>query len=353
MAFEDYLETIKSDSDGENVSSAISNALLYLTSGAEPIYEADVTEEAATVASSAYGKDVKGAIYSALKKISDSGETSLIIIELSQAEYDALEVKDQTQVYGITDNPHSESPYEYKYSKCYLGTVELERIFIGDTQVWGSTPTPPGPAWDETRIAVVKLDSDDEPTDSVMYFETIADSKAYLTDNAESRYLVHIGESTGISTIGNAAYNSCTALRRIDLPDSITGIGYAAFYATSLAEITIPNSVTSMSEQPFAHCTSLTRVVLPNSITAIPNSCFSGCTLLNDVEIPDGVTGIDNFVFNDCASLTNISIPSSVRAITPYGFYGTTNLTITIDKPEGSISGAPWGATNATITWTG
>jgi len=276
------------------------------------------------------------------------------ITELTQAQYDALGVKDANTLYAIPFDgvpPSHQRPTPGSTLPCALITqADYESLGTYDGNTLYCIPY-----YDETKIAVVLLDENAELTDDVAYFETIADSSTYLKDNAANRYLVHIGELTGISTIGNAAYNSCTALRRINLPDSITEIRFGAFYATSLTEITIPNSVTSMSEQPFANCTSLTRAVLPNSITAIPYLCFAGCTLLNDIAIPDSVTGINNFAFDECTSLTSISIPSSVSAIGPYGFYRCTNITFIIDKPEGSISGgsAPWGATNATVIWTG
>ena len=43
-----------------------------------------------------------------------------------------------------------------------------------------------------------------------------------------------------------------------------------------------------------------------------------------------------------------------INSISNTAFAGCTNLeTITINKSEGSVSGAPWGATNATVVWNG
>ena len=67
-----------------------------------------------------------------------------------------------------------------------------------------------------------------------------------------------------------------------------------------------------------------------------------------------------SFPSND-SSLKHISIPSTVTLITynsgeGYDFFNT-NLAnpdiITINKPSGSITGAPWGAANAQVVWTG
>lgn len=58
--------------------------------------------------------------------------------------------------------------------------------------------------------------------------------------------------------------------------------------------------------------------------------------------------------FNNCTSLASITIPNSVTGIGSNAFTNCTTLTsITINKSAGSISGAPWGAPNATIQWVG
>ena len=55
-----------------------------------------------------------------------------------------------------------------------------------------------------------------------------------------------------------------------------------------------------------------------------------------------------------CSSLRSITIPNSVNEIESWAFRDCTALTgITVNKAQNSISGAPWGATNASIQWTG
>ena len=75
---------------------------------------------------------------------------------------------------------------------------------------------------------------------------------------------------------------------------------------------------------------------------------------ITSIVIPNTVTTIGNNAFSDCSNLTSVTISSSVTSIGDYAFASCINLTtITINKAEGSITGAPWGATNATVTWTG
>ena len=43
---------------------------------------------------------------------------------------------------------------------------------------------------------------------------------------------------------------------------------------TSLTNVTIPNSVTSIGSYAFVFCTSLTSVTIPNSVTSIGEAAF-------------------------------------------------------------------------------
>lgn len=129
-----------------------------------------------------------------------------------------------------------------------------------------------------------------------------------------------------VTSIGEGAFNHCTGLTSITMPDSVTSIG--GFYnCTSLTSITIPDSVTSIGEYAIRDCTSLTDVTIGNSVTSIGNGAFSGCTKLTTIIIPDKVTSIGNQAFRDCTSLKDITIPDSVTSIERRAFWGCTGLT--------------------------
>ena len=125
-----------------------------------------------------------------------------------------------------------------------------------------------------------------------------------------------------VTTIGDSAFSKCTSLTSVEIPNSVTTIEDAAFYGcTSLTSIEIPNSVTKIDRWTFFGCSSLVSIQIPNSVTEIGESAFSCCWHLTSVEIPNSVTTIGEDAFNSCDSLVSIEIPESVSEIHPVAFY--------------------------------
>ena len=78
-----------------------------------------------------------------------------------------------------------------------------------------------------------------------------------------------------VTQIGYDAFNDCTELTSITIPDGVTIIGNSAFSdCTSLETVTIPNSVTHIYTRAFYNCTSLKEVTIPASVTDIGDEAF-------------------------------------------------------------------------------
>ena len=128
----------------------------------------------------------------------------------------------------------------------------------------------------------------------------------------------------GTKTIADSAFSGCTSLKSVNIPDSVTSIGYGVFEdCASLTSVTIPNSVTEIDYGVFRGCTSLTSITIPDGVTSIGEWAFESCTSLTSITIPDGVTSIGEEAFGDCTSLTSITIPDSVTSIGICAFENT------------------------------
>ena len=148
------------------------------------------------------------------------------------------------------------------------------------------------------------------------------------------------------------------------IPDSVTSISDEAFrYCTSLISITIPDSITSIGDEAFYQCKSLTSITIPDSVTSIGASAFYNTAYFKDesnwdhgilyignhlieakggisgsVEIKQGTKTIANGAFMSCESLTSTIIPDSITSIGDRVFGYCRSLTsITIPNSVTSI----------------
>ena len=113
----------------------------------------------------------------------------------------------------------------------------------------------------------------------------------------------------GGMSIDYDAFNGCTTLSSITIPDDMTSIGSRAFSGcTSLTSITIPDSVTSIGAGAFHNCTSLTSIAIPNKLARIESNLFSGCTGLTSITIPSSVISVGTHAFYDCTNLDAVHI---------------------------------------------
>ena len=207
----------------------------------------------------------------------------------------------------------------------------------------------------ETDYDLKGLSTDIKPTDGIAInslFLEIDTGKFYFFSGSD-----WLEMGTGTAPAKNYLEDLKNILTRsgstFTIPEGITEIGAQACSNWSeLSQLTIPDGVTVINYDAFKGCTNLVLAKLPSALETIGISAFESCERLVTLEIPASVSSIGSRVFRRCVGLTVVTFKGTPAAIPNDIFSDCDNIT-TINVPwaEGAVSGAPWGATNATINY--
>ena len=121
--------------------------------------------------------------------------------------------------------------------------------------------------------------------------------------------------SEGIEYIDDNAFNNCTKIQSVILPDSLIEIGNYAFSGIGISSITFKNSLTSIGEEAFYYCSNLNNIEFSNSIINIGPYAFCGCPNLTNVTILGNIKNIVNDAFRSCRNLASITLLEGVENI--------------------------------------
>lgn len=168
-------------------------------------------------------------------------------------------------------------------------------------------------------------------------YQVLADGTAEITDyTGSATELVIPSEIDGypVTSIGNHAFENCSFL-----------IG-----------VTIPEGVKNIDELAFNHCTSLEKIDIPATVTSIEGFAFANCTKLTQIDFPDSLTYIGEYAFHKCSNIQEIILPPNIRTIRHCAFAGTQITVISIPNSASTLysrggttyKSAFWGAERLT-----
>lgn len=128
-------------------------------------------------------------------------------------------------------------------------------------------------------------------------------------------YLESVTLPNTIRQIGDSAFLRCGSTLylknlSINLPESLTHIGKAAFKSTSLKSIKIPGTVQHISDEAFRDCRELRTADIGYGTKSIGELAFNFCLYLDHVTIPNSVETIGNFAFLNCLFLKALNLKS-------------------------------------------
>ena len=184
---------------------------------------------------------------------------------------------------------------------CFEGTA-LESVDLSNTNV---TIMQDGVFYNNTSLTSIQLPNK---------LENFWDNAFY-----GCKALNNIVMPSTVVGIYNNVFEGCTSLSNVKLNEGCTTLGHHVFKNCPLAEVTFPNSLTSIGEWAFEG-TTLKTVDLSNThITSLSTGSFYNCTQLSDVKLPKTLTDIGNNAFF-CSVIASITFPPSLQKIGAWAF---------------------------------
>ena len=155
---------------------------------------------------------------------------------------------------------------------------------------------------------------------------TIPDSVTSIGDDAFSYCtgLTSITIPDSVTSIGEKAFHYCKDLTRIKVSEGnstyrsqgdclVETESKTLIIGCQSSIIPDDGSVTSIGSSAFQNCTGLTSITIPDSVTSIGAYAFYGCKGLTSITIPDRVTSIGEEAFRCCTGLTDVHFSGTKR----------------------------------------
>ena len=125
---------------------------------------------------------------------------------------------------------------------------------------------------------------------------------------------------------------NCTSLIGLELGEKVECIEDNAFSGcTELKSLSLPKNISTIGYEAFKGCTKLESVNIEGF--AIGKGMFRGCTSLSEVHLNEGIADISESAFTDCIALKDLSLPKNLESIKEYAFQNCTSLE-SVNLPE-------------------
>lgn len=206
-----------------------------------------------------------------------------------------------------------------------------------------------------TRIKVTMPGVGDPALESLSYAQNSVNPSEYMVSGIGSisdgnvkpdeTYTDENGNTYQVTRIHQEAFAGDSRVKRVEIPESITDIGFAAFDScenlsslyfhercratlamgcfnkcNALKQVTVPALITVVGDSAFRECQSLKKIVIYGAIGV--RMCW-GSENLKEVYIGDDVTTIPERAFAYCSALDTVRMGKNVIHIGIQAFYET------------------------------
>lgn len=99
------------------------------------------------------------------------------------------------------------------------------------------------------------------------------------------------------------------------IPETVTEMQREAFLYCKMRSVTIPNSLTYISDYAFSQCKNLEEIHFGKNITSIGKWAFYWCSALTTLDLPESIVTLGKSCFLGCTALTSVYVPASVTSM--------------------------------------
>ena len=178
----------------------------------------------------------------------------------------------------------------------------------------------------------------------------VTDIGTVFNGNTEIIAFTELEYFISLTAIVGSAFDGCSNLWKIVIPDGVEKIGSDAFEnCKSLYKINIPRSLSHIGSRAFYNCNNLTGVYITDLASFLtitidrvsgssPNYegnplCYAGNLYLNneiitDLIIPTSISEVLDGALYGCTSIVSVKLHSNISSIGMYAFGGCSNLSV-------------------------
>lgn len=139
---------------------------------------------------------------------------------------------------------------------------------------------------------------------------TLPDGLLYIGSEAfcSCSELAAITIPDSVKEIGSEAFYECTSMESITLPASLTSLSEGLFSGCeNLSQINLPEGLTMIGNEAFWYCSGLTQIELPENLVHIGERAFYSAGV-TELTLPASVTGVTEETLDGCDTIKKLYV---------------------------------------------